>query len=286
MVRRLIVNADDFGLRTSVSEGIIDAFQNGQVSSTTLMVNVPGTEEAVGLAEQYPDLGVGLHFNLTEGRPLTSANSLTDEAGVFHSRARLLKNSFMHAIDPSEITSELTAQLDRIEDLGITPTHLDSHQHIHMAPSIFGAMSPVLHDRVRRLRLVLPPRKHLNHLTDFRPPALFRNELLRWSAIRIRETFQGLTNDRFVSLHLLPPRTTWTADAYKSLALSNPTSSVTEVMVHPFAPGDDQNHFFGELNQTAHKEFLTKCHSEHRILTGPPVFDPQEFQLITFDQLD
>ncbi|SVD54818.1 uncharacterized protein METZ01_LOCUS407672, partial [marine metagenome] len=62
VVRRLIVNADDFGRTTSVSEGVIDAFQNKQVSSTTLLVNTPGTEEAVGLAERNPGLGVGLHF--------------------------------------------------------------------------------------------------------------------------------------------------------------------------------------------------------------------------------
>ncbi len=72
------MNADDFGLIELVSEGIIEAFNNAQVSSTTLMVNTPGTEHAVGLAERHPTLGVGLHFNLTEGRPLTAAPSLVD----------------------------------------------------------------------------------------------------------------------------------------------------------------------------------------------------------------
>ena len=83
MVRRLIVNADDFGLAGSVSTGIIDVYQSGQLSSTTLMVNMPGTEEAVDLAERHPGLGVGLHFNLTEGRPLTDALSLVDSDGAY-----------------------------------------------------------------------------------------------------------------------------------------------------------------------------------------------------------
>ena len=286
MVRRLIVNADDFGLTTSVSEGVIDAFQNKQVSSTTLLVNTPGTEEAVGLAERNPGLGVGLHFNLTEGQPLTSAKSLIDENGQFWSRRQLLWKLLTRAVSPADITSEFIAQLDRAEDLGITPTHIDSHEHVHMAPAVFAPMFPVLHDRVRRLRLVMPPRMSLTRLSDFTPSVSFKNGVLRRSATRIRKTFGGLTNDRFVSLHLLPRRATWTADEYRSLALSGPASSVTEMMVHPYAPGNDLTSLYRHHpNQAAINEFLTKCHLEHQILAGSPVFDPTKFQLISFDQL-
>ena len=287
MVRRLIVNADDFGRTTSVSEGVIDAFQNKQVSSTTLLVNTPGTEEAVGLAERNPGLGVGLHFNLTEGQPLTSAKSLIDENGQFWSRRQLLCKLLTRAVSPADITSEFIAQLDRAEDLGITPTHIDSHEHVHMAPAVFAPMVPVLRDRVRRLRLVMPPRMSLARLSDFTPSASFKNEVLRRSATRIRTTFGGLTNDRFVSLHQLPRRTTWTADEYRRLALSGPTSSVTEMMVHPYSPGNDLTSLYGHHpNQAATNEFLTKCHLEHQILTDSPVFDPTKFQLISFDQLE
>ena len=286
MVRRLIVNADDFGLTTSVSEGVIDAFRNKQVSSTTLLVNMTGTEEAVGLAEQNPSLGVGLHFNLTEGQPLTSAKSLIDENGHFWSRGQLLRKILTRAVSPADITSEFIAQLDRAEDLGITPTHIDSHEHVHMAPAVFAPMFPVLHDRVRRLRLVMPPRMSLTRLSDFTPSVSFKNGVLRRSATRIRKTFGGLTNDRFVSLHLLPRRATWTADEYRSLALSGPASSVTEMMVHPYAPGNDLPSLYRHHpNQAAINEFLTKCHLEHQILAGSPVFDPTKFQLISFDQL-
>ena len=286
MVRRLIVNADDFGRTTSVSEGVIDAFQNKQVSSTTLLVNMTGTEEAVGLAEQNPSLGVGLHFNLTEGQPLTSAKSLIDENGQFWSRRQLLCKLLTRAVSPADITSEFIAQLDRAEDLGITPTHIDSHQHVHMAPAVFAPMFPVLRDRVRRLRLVMPPRMSLTRLSDFTPSVSFKNGVLRRSATRIRKTFGGLTNDRFVSLHLLPRRATWTADEYRSLALSGPISSVTEMMVHPYPPGNDLTSLYRHHpNQAAINEFLTKCHLEHQILAGSPVFDPTKFQLISFDQL-
>ena len=127
MFRRLIVNADDFGLARSVSTGIIDAYQAGQLSSTTLMVNMPGTEEAVDLAERHPGLGVGLHFNLTEGRPLTDARSLVDADGEFLLRGELIRRAARGRLRPDEITRELTAQLDRFVSLGLSPTHLDSH---------------------------------------------------------------------------------------------------------------------------------------------------------------
>ena len=118
------------------------------------MVNTPGTVEAVGLAEANQGLGVGLHFNLTEGRPLTDVPSLVDAQGNFLLRGSLLRRSALGRIDPAEVAGELEAQLDRFSELGLNPTHLDSHEHVHMAPPLFRAMEPVLRDRVSALRVV------------------------------------------------------------------------------------------------------------------------------------
>ena len=103
------MNADDFGLCGDVTRGILDAHRNGQVSSTTLMVNTPGTEEAVEAAAEHPDLGIGLHFNLTEGRPLTTVPSLVDADGQFLLRGELLRRTFRRRIDPDDVTRELDA---------------------------------------------------------------------------------------------------------------------------------------------------------------------------------
>ena len=280
MVRRLIVNADDFGLAGSVSTGIIDVYQAGQLSSTTLMVNMPGTEEAVDLAERHPGLGVGLHFNLTEGRPLTDARSLIDSDGAFLLRGELIRRSIRGRVQPSEIARELTAQLDRFVSLGLTPTHLDSHQHVHMVPTVFRAMAPVLRERVRALRVVVPAGHHTSRP---QPATMTVNAMLRLSAASIRRRFPGRTNDRFVSLHQLHASQPWNEDAYRSLIGSVPSQGVTELMVHPFAEADDLVlRYADDPIRDVRMAFIAMCRTEHRILTENGVFDGSDIELVTY----
>ena len=280
MVRRLIVNADDFGLARSVSTGIIDVYQAGQLSSTTLMVNMAGTEEAVDLAERHPGLGVGLHFNLTEGRPLTDARSLIDSDGAFLLRGELIRRSIRGRVQPSEITRELTAQLDRFVSLGLTPTHLDSHQHVHMVPTVFRAMAPVLRERVRALRVVVPAGHHTSRP---QPATMTVNAMLRLSAASIRRRFPGRTNDRFVSLHQLHASQPWNEDAYRSLIGSVPSQGVTELMVHPFAEADDLVlRYADDPIRDVRMAFIAMCRTEHRILTENGVFDGSDIELVTY----
>ena len=283
MVRRLIVNADDFGLAGSVSTGIIDVFQAGQLSSTTLMVNMPGTEEAVDLAEHHPGLGVGLHFNLTEGRPLTDARSLVDSNGVFLHRGELIRRSVRGRVEADEITRELTAQLDRFVSFGLTPTHLDSHQHVHMVPTVFRAMASVLSERIPALRVVVPAG---HHTARPQPATMAVNALLRLCAASIRRRFPGRTNDRFVSLHQLGTSQSWNKDAYRSLIDSVPSQGVTELMVHPFAEADDLAlRYADDPIRDVRMAFIAMCRTEHRILTETGVFDGTDIELVTYAQL-
>ncbi|NWL89354.1 MULTISPECIES: carbohydrate deacetylase [unclassified Paenibacillus] len=128
MNRQVIINADDFGMSAGVNRGIIDAFNAGGITSTSLMVNMPGFPEAVQLAHQYPDLSVGLHFNLTMGRPVSdpaSIPSLVKEDGTFRSGAA------PQGWDWRDVHKELAAQWDRFTSTGLRPTHLDSHHLLH-----------------------------------------------------------------------------------------------------------------------------------------------------------
>ncbi|MEN2766866.1 chitin disaccharide deacetylase [Ornithinibacillus xuwenensis] len=124
---KLIVNADDFGYTRAVTYGIVDAFQNGIVTSTTMMCNSPHIDHAVELANQNPDLGVGVHLVLTSGTPLSQAvPSITDPNGSFYSQHVI----FNHA-EPEDIEREWTAQVERFLATGLSPTHLDSHHNVH-----------------------------------------------------------------------------------------------------------------------------------------------------------
>ena len=97
-------------------------------------------------ALENPALGVGLHFNLTQGSPVApkkSVQSLLNTEGEFLGRGELIKRYLLRQIRPEEVSVELEAQLLRMKRLGLQPTHLDSHQHIHALPSIFSVYSSV-----------------------------------------------------------------------------------------------------------------------------------------------
>ena len=144
MTRLLIVNADDFGLNESANEGIVQSHLAGAVTSTTLMVNAPAAEPAVRLAKLHPDLGVGLHFNLTWGRPVSDPcriPALLDSSGAFFDRSGLARRLLSGRVPASQVVTELRAQVARFEEFGLRPTHIDSHQHVHAFGAVFAAVA-------------------------------------------------------------------------------------------------------------------------------------------------
>lgn len=140
----LIINADDFGLNEAANAGIIESYQAGSVTSTTLMANAPFAGQAAGLARENPGLGVGLHFNLTWGRPLMGSSkvpALVGPDGAFLDRSLLARRLLMGRIPARQVEMELGAQLQRMQELGVQPTHMDSHQHVHGFGVVFSAVA-------------------------------------------------------------------------------------------------------------------------------------------------
>lgn len=124
---KLIVNADDFGYTRAVTYGILDAFKNGIVTSTTMMCNSPHIDLAVELAKQNPELGVGIHLVLTCGKPLCKdVFSLVQENGNFHHQSKIFSYATVE-----DIEKEFTAQIEKFYSTGLSPTHLDSHHNVH-----------------------------------------------------------------------------------------------------------------------------------------------------------
>lgn len=134
MIKKLIVNADDFGISEGATIGILLAHQNGIVTSTTCMMNMPYAHFALNEAKKYPNLGIGIHLVLTVGKPLIEgAKSYTDENGYFI-RPNEYPDGNPHA-DEEELYQEWKAQIDKfIEVTGHKPTHIDSHHHVHLLP--------------------------------------------------------------------------------------------------------------------------------------------------------
>lgn len=134
MIKKLIVNADDFGMTEGVTIGILHSHADGLVTSTTCMMNMPFAKFALDQAKKYPKLGVGIHFVLTAGRPLVDgAKSFTDKDGNFIHQREYAKGKT--PTDPVELYNEWKAQMELyIECAGHKPTHIDSHHHVHLLP--------------------------------------------------------------------------------------------------------------------------------------------------------
>ncbi|HET6823891.1 MAG TPA: carbohydrate deacetylase [Anaerolineales bacterium] len=143
-MKRLIINADDYGRTPEISRGIREAHLRGVVTSTTCMMNIPTTAEDIAVAlNETPKLGMGVHLVLTMGNPISapeSISSLTDEEGRFFKYRPLLEQ--LSNIKIEEVKGEWQAQIEAfLRAAGRKPTHLDSHHHSsYFSPALFRAM--------------------------------------------------------------------------------------------------------------------------------------------------
>lgn len=161
MSRRLVVNADDLGLTEGVNRAVGHAHRNGIVTSTSVLAVGRAFDHAVALLRDTPSLDVGAHLALVgEDPPLLSAAeipTLVDKRGALPLSYRtVVARGVTHRIDPDDVRRELGAQLDKIVGAGLAPTHLDTHQHTHLWPTVGAVLVELASQygvpRVRRPR--------------------------------------------------------------------------------------------------------------------------------------
>ena len=145
MPPRLIINADDFGLTPGINRAIIELHHAGVLTSATLMATGPAFDDAVKLALANPTLGVGCHLVLVDGMPLSHAESIPTLLGADAKTFRPSIFDFGQAalrgtIEPEDIAIEVLAQIQRLQRAGIDVTHVDSHKHTHIFPSVAGTV--------------------------------------------------------------------------------------------------------------------------------------------------
>ncbi|HEX4488580.1 MAG TPA: ChbG/HpnK family deacetylase, partial [Terriglobales bacterium] len=145
-MRRLIINADDFGLTSGVNRAILEAYTSGVVTSATLMANSAAFDEAVHLALLTDQFEVGCHVVLVDGSPVSGTQqvpSLIDHGKGVHFRdsaGSLGLAAWAGKLDPGHIAAEATAQIGKLKAAGIPITHIDTHKHVHMFPKVLEAL--------------------------------------------------------------------------------------------------------------------------------------------------
>ncbi len=127
-MRKLVVNADDFGFTRDVNRGIVEAHRNGILTAATLMACGEAFDDAVRLAREHPTLDIGAHLVLVGQAPYPMPVAQVPGAVILGKIA---------------IYDELTAQVRKILDAGLKPTHLDTHKHTHLLPPVLDAVARI-----------------------------------------------------------------------------------------------------------------------------------------------
>lgn len=256
--KRLIINADDFGISRGVNIGIIEAAAAGVVTSASVIVNLPDFADALDRALSIPHLSLGLHLNLTVGRPLTAAPSLTRRrSGEFYTLPVLAARASLGLLDASEIEGECLAQIDRMIESGFPPTHLDSHRHVHAHPAISPAV--VRAAASRGIVNVRVPRESVRiNASDWRA-TLKKGGLLICAALSAR-TNAAVHADHFVGVSLQGGK----SFATRLFALiPRLPPGTTELMTHPgYADASLAEHDSYTLERVT--ELRTLCSREFR----------------------
>lgn len=236
MDKRIIINADDFGLCDGVNEAVVQAHTQGVLTSATIMAYMPAADEAVKIARQLPTLGVGVHLNLFEGSPVSKDASidclLNDDGQFTYSPLKLSVLSIAGHKIRNAIAAELAAQIQWVIDNGLSPTHLDSHKHIHSFPAIFPIVCRLAREfEIAAIRFALEPKA----LSAMPWPLSSPGDKKRAKKIRTMAMINRIQNPDFLKTDaLLGVAHTGRIDVnfFRAVALYN-TAATVEVMTHP-----------------------------------------------------
>ena len=190
--RRLIINADDFGLTGGVNRAIAEAHSRGVVTSATLMATGAAFDDAIALAKENPRLSVGCHVLLVDGTPASRAAalpSLVNGDQFQNSLARFAHAALRGRLNAGEITVEVVAQIRKLQQAGIKVSHVDTHKHTHMFPAVLRPLLEAARQcGVRAVRNPFAPLKPLAWAHLARRPRLWT----RYSEVRaLRGFFAG-----------------------------------------------------------------------------------------------
>lgn len=289
-MRRLIVNADDFGFTSGVNRAIFEAHARGIVTSSTLIAGGRAFAEAVQLSKTATELSVGCHVMLIDGEPIMPAPQIPSlTAGASTPRFRDGLKSFAARalagrLSADEIAAEAAAQIRKLQSAGIAVSHFDTHKHTHLFPQI---LRPLLRAAaacgVRAVRNPFGPRFPLRSSRLLARPNLWT----RWAEVRVLRRFAGkfreaVDREGFVTTDgTLGIEVTGALDETLFYAIARSIPEGTwEFVCHPGYNDPDL--------QTARTRLRQSREEELRVLTLPAaraVLSQEGIELISYHQL-
>ncbi len=282
-MKKVIINADDFGLSKGVNEGIVLAHQKGILTSTSIMANMPGFTQAVELAKKNERLGVGLHLNIVRGQPLSPANKvgslLNKEQNFFTNIFIILRKLWSKKIKKQEIELEFRAQIEKILRNNLQISHFDSEKHIHCLPSVLKIVLKLGKEyNIKRIRYIneycITPRLSQSAKAIFTSlSCLSMKKKIEENGISIPDRSYGICKSGRMSSPRLRK------------VLTTLKEGVTEIMVHPgFMTQEliDLEKEIGSyyINKYREKELKALLDEELK-----KIISDKEISLINFNQL-
>jgi len=243
-VKNLIVNADDLGWTEGVNRGIAESHRKGLVTSTSLLANGPAFASALAVAAANPELGVGVHLNLSDGVPTAKPNEvpgLLNASGELEgSPESLLLRIASRSLELAQVEHEWDAQIRKVRDAGINPTHLDGHKHVQMLPGLFEiALRLAKKHSIRAIRVAHEESKLRTLLSSGReqkPGAVLKQgvqarglKLLARDAREMADHSGLVTTDYFCGI----AQTGFLTNEGVERLLKNLPDGSTELMCHP-----------------------------------------------------
>lgn len=188
-MRRLIVNADDFGFTSGVNQAIIEAHTRGVVTSATLMANGDAFAEGASLAKNFPTLDIGCHVVLIDGKPVVEPEEIPSlaKSGRFRDGLRgFAACALAGRLAANEITAEVVAQINKIQAAGISVSHVDSHKHTHLFPQVLRSLLQGAREcGVRAVRNPFGPRLPLRSSELLSKPSIWK----RYAELEVLQRF-------------------------------------------------------------------------------------------------
>ena len=257
--RYLIVTADDYNTDRARNRGILETVSKGIVTSVSVLANMPWEENALAELKAACGPRIGIHLNLTRGKPLCSGlKTLTHATGCFFTKQTAWRKALLGLFDLQETEKELAAQIEHLMTAGIVPDHIDGNNHIHVFPGIAPVVAR-LADRygIRTVRL---PLEAFSFLRQYGQPNALKKYFIGLLAKRARPIFRnhGLCfTDYFAGIQFPAVANTASLRAF----LQTLPHGVTELMCHPGFKNDTGNPFSTEereqeLHSLTHQDVL------------------------------
>ncbi len=239
-----IFNADDFGISRGVNTAIVKAHREGILNSASLMVRQKFTQDAVKLAQEMPNLEMGLHINLTNEYPCAPVDKiplLVGENGKFKNGfVKLLLLSFLRSRQlKQQAEIEIRAQINKYLHLGLALKHLDSHRHVHMIPLLFKVVRKLQKEyEVPRIRVM---NENIFNTVKYNRSKtyLFDGGLIKYLLLRALCWWNGYKENVYFYTILYTCKIS--KQQFQNVKIPSGFKAV-EIMIHPGMPEIDAKH--------------------------------------------